>query len=1526
MKLTIMSINVRGLATAQSNEILLNELRRHKVDIALLQECQMRFDRPTPAEQYTIHQLKLDPPDFQPWDFAPGIIQFMMARVGILILNNNLEVKDGLYTWRMMRIIVSLPQSLTSDGRCEITIQNCYAPASEGEKRSFWQDDGLSLSDFDPLTSAQEKSIILMGDLNLYSSHMDVWPSPNNNQPLQGYWDRYLQPLMSKADMIDIFRYLFPVERVYSRATIVGTVVHGLTRIDHMLGSADLADLVSLSYLPPIISDHSSVLAVIKSATFRPDIREREWRLRPAWLSDAAFVEYIRLFLEEAMVEDLDKEIVDIRPCRGNISMAGWTSLKGRMRCAIEAFNTLPRSDGGGLGPRLKVAADDIHLIRKELESLEPSMSGYTDAFPLLAKRYADAHKAVWEDQKAKRRQDISNMQMAPTRTMIESTRIGKPRPTEIYGLIEPINAEITAGGPAEEFEIHHVILGEILDYVKRFYQKLSAYFEPDRAKIAQDFLLGYMPRDYPAFEDIVSQLAVPIVRSEIHAAVKRANKKSAPGKDGFPYGLYETFCDPLEDCLVSIYNSMSAGCPLPDNSPLLLIRLIFKLKNKSNDNTSRITNYRPVSLIDTDLRIMSLAAAGRLSKLAEVICPNTQAAFIPNRHLIDGVATVMLVIDAANEGLIVGDSVPILAMMDQAKAFDRCSRTWILKVLEHVRCPESLISFYRQFYDHPRSSYYVQGCLTPEVLSQCGVLQGDPSAGLLFNICIQPFLNALDGEELGISIEIAGSVLKFGSSTYADDLKIFLQSREQLDLFEELYEAYSDASNARLNITKSEYFFLGDTKSKHIWTDNIPLRQVCKDRYIDPARPEHLIETKSEDRECTILGCLVRPDGQASTKYLWTCVNKAFGLTMALGPEVSLFTIHGRVALLNSMVMSKVWHSSQLSPLPTNFCKVINSKSYRVVLNSKANFLAQDVLFTPRKLGGLGLIDATSMTCAMLGKWLARIMQPDPDPSSMLCKHSLSREYNRLSSLRSRSLPKVDGRLVNILLPNIAFSLHPLRDPQWFLGSNAPKNRYAITRSGNRVKPWWNRIFGVLKVLKLGISENWDQYAFCDALKLPWSYFFLNREDMQEATVIEQGIVHDVHKSHLITFQDILWWSSSGKEVRIPPDKVTNEMYTTSHLVRNNDLQRDTWNDSWKILRLHWRRILRTLPKALRSLLLSKRYRNAPETAHCYNNGGRHDYITTDYHESALSDLSSFPWNFLTLGKMPIRDYVVRSAREFASSKTMIMPNTMLEDEAYKLLSFDQKRNLWASTWSCLFSWNTRPPTHLEAYYYLLHGRYWKHTRVFSQSHTNIAPLEFDPDTEDIFAERETLPPISRTTTVFTAAQAEIETQHEESSIDNSETEQQPGDFHFHLECPACSSNTPDRAPHAFTTCPAALAFWDRIIGVLKRLVGMPDLVVQITTMEIFFAFKSLRTQLAPIYYNRVLLWHSCAIFAISQGRREAPDRARGTNTTPCVQIIRYDEIFFSELRKFYAGNSRSDSDKFHKNYIQGGLDVLKI
>lgn len=55
---------------------LLADPRRHKLDVALLQKCQVRLDRLTLLKQLQndVHQIRIHPPDFHPWDFAPSVM------------------------------------------------------------------------------------------------------------------------------------------------------------------------------------------------------------------------------------------------------------------------------------------------------------------------------------------------------------------------------------------------------------------------------------------------------------------------------------------------------------------------------------------------------------------------------------------------------------------------------------------------------------------------------------------------------------------------------------------------------------------------------------------------------------------------------------------------------------------------------------------------------------------------------------------------------------------------------------------------------------------------------------------------------------------------------------------------------------------------------------------------------------------------------------------------------------------------------------------------------------------------------------------------------------------------------------------------------------------------------------------------------------------------------------------------------------------------------------------------------------
>ena len=103
---------------------------------------------------------------------------------------------------------------------------------------------------------------------------------------------------------------------------------------------------------------------------------------------------------------------------------------------------------------------------------------------------------------------------------------------------------------------------------------------------------------------------------------------------------------------------------------------------------------------------------------------------------------------------------------LDQEKAFDRISHSFMLKTLKAFGFGPRLINWVRIVYTDTKSAVKVNGFLTPEFSIQRGVRQGCPLSALLYVLC---------AEVLGITIrassEIKGSNSMAKNTSYLNTL-----------------------------------------------------------------------------------------------------------------------------------------------------------------------------------------------------------------------------------------------------------------------------------------------------------------------------------------------------------------------------------------------------------------------------------------------------------------------------------------------------------------------------------------------------------------------------------------------------------------------------------------------------------------------------------------------------------------------------------------------------------------------------------
>ena len=122
-------------------------------------------------------------------------------------------------------------------------------------------------------------------------------------------------------------------------------------------------------------------------------------------------------------------------------------------------------------------------------------------------------------------------------------------------------------------------------------------------------------------------------------------NGKS-PGTDGLPVEFYKIFWKSIKKLVM---NSFSYSY---ENENMLISQkqsIITLLPQKNND-VRFLKNWRPISLLNTEYKIMTKCIATRLKNNLIKIINKSQSGFIKGRYIGDNIRSLLEVIDLAEE------------------------------------------------------------------------------------------------------------------------------------------------------------------------------------------------------------------------------------------------------------------------------------------------------------------------------------------------------------------------------------------------------------------------------------------------------------------------------------------------------------------------------------------------------------------------------------------------------------------------------------------------------------------------------------------------------------------------------------------------------------------------------------------------------------------------------------------------------------------------------------------------------------
>jgi len=159
------------------------------------------------------------------------------------------------------------------------------------------------------------------------------------------------------------------------------------------------------------------------------------------------------------------------------------------------------------------------------------------------------------------------------------------------------------------------------------------------------------------------------------------------------------------------------------------------------------IKNWRPVSLLCNDYKILSKALAIRLGVVIESIVHPDQSYCVPGRRIFDNVSFIRDIFDCGK----IFDIDFGMISIDQEKAFDRVEHIYLWSVLKAFGFSSEFIEMIKIMYCGVESILKINGDLCTPFSVYRGVRQGCALSGMLYTLAIEPLLNKLRSDVRGL-------------------------------------------------------------------------------------------------------------------------------------------------------------------------------------------------------------------------------------------------------------------------------------------------------------------------------------------------------------------------------------------------------------------------------------------------------------------------------------------------------------------------------------------------------------------------------------------------------------------------------------------------------------------------------------------------------------------------------------------------------------------------------------------------------
>jgi hypothetical protein len=291
--------------------------------------------------------------------------------------------------------------------------------------------------------------------------------------------------------------------------------------------------------------------------------------------------------------------------------------------------------------------------------------------------------------------------------------------------------------------------------------------------------------------------LTIPFSEHEIHKALKQVPREKSPGLDGFGSAFYLDFWGTTKQDIIKIFYHFYDNQTQLDRNNRSYIVLI-----KKKDNNCTPDAYRPISLLNCPVKLITKVLVLRLQGLLPRLIDEDQTGFVQSRCIADNFIYALDLVQCYK----LRKKKTIVLKLDFQKAFDTVSCDFLIKNFQVRGFDQRWMNWAEGLMNTAKTAILLNGVPGPWIQIKRGLRQGDPLYSLLFLIVVDVL------QQIIKRFSIEGNLLHpLVNDTpcpviqYADDTLLLIQGcPNQARLLKEILDAFSASTCLAINYVKS--------------------------------------------------------------------------------------------------------------------------------------------------------------------------------------------------------------------------------------------------------------------------------------------------------------------------------------------------------------------------------------------------------------------------------------------------------------------------------------------------------------------------------------------------------------------------------------------------------------------------------------------------------------------------------------------------------------------------------------------------